>query len=360
MNLSRSIAQKTRARQSNLFSLKIPISNTITVASSYHITDLGTLGGPLSVAKDINDSAQIVGYSITNNDEKRAFVWDSNDGIQDIGTLGDDLSCAYGINDYGQVAGYSVCNHGQSRAFVWDATNGIQDLNTPDYSLTEAYSINNVGQIVGLSITPNGQRAAFIWDGNNGMKNIGIAGEVESSAFGINNFGQVVGYSVSSDLIVRAFKWDSDQGIQELPGFLGSDINRYGRVVGFYTLPEDSNRAFVWDGSDTLDLGTVSGDVDLQFFDSEANSINDFGLVVGYSDRLININQRKWDRRAFICDRMNNMQDLNDLIDPDSGWIVREAQGINNHGQIVGWGNKNNNRRAFLLTPISHENYTFA
>lgn len=353
MNSSKSTPQTTTAASVNLLSFNLTRSNTTTIASSYNITDLGTLGGPLSVAKDINDSAQIVGYSINNKGERRAFVWDSNKGMQDVGTLGGDFSCAYGINDYGQVVGYSVCNYGQRRAFVWDATNSIQNLTQGD-GLTEAYSINNFGQVVGLAITPNDKRVAFIWDSTNGMQNIGIAGEVESSAYAINNSGQVVGYSVSSDLIVRAFRWDSNKGTQELPGFLGSDINIYGHVVGFYAIPEDHNRAFVWDGSNILDLGTISGDVNLQFFDSEANSINNSGLVVGYSDKLLDFNQMKWNRRAFICDTLNNMQDLNNLIDPGLDWVLKEAQAINNHGQIVGWGNKGNSQRAFLLTPVFH------
>ncbi|MDJ0554170.1 MAG: DUF3466 family protein [Microcoleaceae cyanobacterium MO_207.B10] len=355
MTSFKSQAQTTTVRLSDLLSFNITKSNSVNAAYKYHVTDLGTLGGSLSLAKDINKYGQIVGYSINKNGEQRAFVWDNNQGMQDIGTLGGDFSCAYGINDYGQVVGYSVCNNGQQRAFIWDATKGIQSLNTQGEISTEAYSINNLGQVVGLSITSNGQRAAFIWDSTKGMQNIGIPGEVESSAYAINNYGQVVGYSISSDLIVTAFTWNSDKGTQELPGFLGSDINSDGYVVGFHAIPEDSNRAFVYDGNKALDLGTISGDMNLQFFDSQANSINNSGLIVGYSDKLINFYQKKWEKRAFISDTLNNIQDLNDLVDPASGWILREAESINDNGQIVGWGSKDDCRHGFLLTPISHQ-----
>lgn len=149
------------------------------------------------------------------------------------------------------------------------------------------------------------------------MQELSIAGEIESSAYAINDSGQVVGYSVSSDLIVKAFIWNSETGVQELPGFLGSDINMSGQVVGFYAVPEDNNRAFLWNGIKKFqDLGTISKNVNLQFFDSEANGINDYGLVVGYSDRLIDADQEVWGRRAFIWDTVNQMQDLNDLIAP--------------------------------------------
>jgi hypothetical protein len=45
------------------------------------------------------------------------------------------------------------------------------------------------------------------------------------------------------------------------------------------------------------------------------------------------------------------MEDLNDLISHQAGWQLREARGINDAGQIVGWGSLHNEERAFLLLP---------
>jgi probable HAF family extracellular repeat protein len=45
------------------------------------------------------------------------------------------------------------------------------------------------------------------------------------------------------------------------------------------------------------------------------------------------------------------MSDLNDLIPPDSGWVLFSAAAINDVGQIVGWGLYNGAGRAFLLMP---------
>lgn len=355
MTLSKSMTQKIQLTQalSELNYISSPTeSNTATAASSYTLTDLGTLGGRLTVAKDINDSAQIVGYSITSSGQRRSFIWHPQKGIEDIGTFGGNYNCAYSINDYGQVVGYFVSDSGQRKAFIWDETKGYQDINTQSNNFSEAYSINNLGQVVGYTIANNGQRKAFIWDKINGMQTINFLGEIESSAYSINNYGEVVGYSVCANLIVKAFIWKREKGIQELPGFLGSDINIHGQVVGFDAVPEDNNRAFLWNGSNKFqDLTTLSGNLDLQFFDSEANSINNSGLIVGYSDKLINIETGVWEKRAFIWDKVNKMQDLNDLIFPNDNFILREAISINNHGQIVGWGNKGQSRHAFLLTP---------
>jgi hypothetical protein len=46
------------------------------------------------------------------------------------------------------------------------------------------------------------------------------------------------------------------------------------------------------------------------------------------------------------------MQFLNNLLPPNSGWILREASSINDAGQIVGWGRINGLSHAFLLTPV--------
>src|SRR5262249_36473261 len=45
------------------------------------------------------------------------------------------------------------------------------------------------------------------------------------------------------------------------------------------------------------------------------------------------------------------MQDLNGQVPSSSGWQLQEAQGINDNGQIVGYGLINGQRHAFLLTP---------
>jgi probable HAF family extracellular repeat protein len=49
------------------------------------------------------------------------------------------------------------------------------------------------------------------------------------------------------------------------------------------------------------------------------------------------------------------MQNLNDLIPADSGWVLSEAHGINDAGQIVGVGTVGGLFHAFLLTPATPE-----
>ena len=47
------------------------------------------------------------------------------------------------------------------------------------------------------------------------------------------------------------------------------------------------------------------------------------------------------------------MLDLNDLIDPASGWVLTDVRDINNHGQIVGYGTSpQGHTHGFPLTPV--------
>jgi probable HAF family extracellular repeat protein len=88
--------------------------------------------------------------------------------VKDLGTLGGPSSAAYGINDAGQVVGGASTSSGVVRAFLYDrnATPKMQDLNSlipPDsgWRLEEAQAINQRGQIVGLG-ERNGHTRAFL------------------------------------------------------------------------------------------------------------------------------------------------------------------------------------------------------
>jgi probable HAF family extracellular repeat protein len=110
----------------------------------------------------------VTGYSDTadSNISSSAFVTSSSGQLFDLGTLGGPLSAGRGINNTGQVVGYSFLANNSEVAFVTD--NGVmKDLNTllvsgtTDWVLTEAFGINDAGQITGSGIH-NGVMRAFL------------------------------------------------------------------------------------------------------------------------------------------------------------------------------------------------------
>jgi probable HAF family extracellular repeat protein len=97
-----------------------------------------------------------------------------------------------------------------------------------------------------------------------------------------------------------------------------------------------------WDASNKIeDLGTLVGGTYTIAF-----GINDSGEVVGYGNIWNNA------AHAMVWTASGGMKDLNNLIPADSGWVLINANAINASGQITGYGTKNRHNHAFLLTPV--------
>jgi probable HAF family extracellular repeat protein len=117
-------------------------------------------------------------------------------------------------------------------------------------------------------------------------------------------------------------------------------------VVGQAGVPDGINfHAFLWQNGVMTDLGLLPGDVQ-----SWANMINNKNQAVGTSF------DASGGRRAFIWQN-GVMTDLNTLIPAGSPLFLLEAFGINDRGQIAGFGNLSNGQlRAYLLTPCDEQN----
>ncbi|HEG43965.1 MAG TPA: DUF3466 family protein, partial [Phycisphaerales bacterium] len=331
----------------------LAIANIASAEVQYTITDLGTLGGTYSFAYGINDSGQVVGDSGGSGTGTHAFLYD--DGVMtDLGTLGGTTSSAFSINNSGQIVGRSKTTGNSATHPILYNGGVMTDLGTLGGTHSNATDINDSGQVVGWSrITGDSSDRAFLYDGTS-MDNLGILlGGGRSTAYGISDSGQVTG-SISTDATSsgRAYLYDgtSMNALGTLGGSFstGVAINSSGQVVGASNFNGGSIynwHAFLYDGTTMIDLGTLGGN------DSYSRGINDSGQVVGFSDTGTGHNTRVF--HAFLYNEDEGMLDLNNLIPSDSGWVLERAYDINFSGQIVGYGEIDGERRAFLMTPVT-------
>jgi probable HAF family extracellular repeat protein len=106
-----------------------------------------------SVAIDVNNRNQIVGYATQDNVDQ-ALLWEDGHALVLAPIAGDKGAAAFDINDAGQIVGFSVLSSsGEFRAALWDQGEtvdlGSQVIDAQGWSLSQAQAINAAGQIVG-------------------------------------------------------------------------------------------------------------------------------------------------------------------------------------------------------------------
>jgi probable HAF family extracellular repeat protein len=320
------------------------------------VIDLGAFGGAdsnSSMAWDgLNDGVTVVGFSQTNREEPNGEAWSCSaffSGAAPTGTKclgfawtkgkmrrlrpfeGGENSYAAAVNASGQVVGWAENGVGdpscvspqvlQFRAAMWTATGH-------DAQVTE--------------LPPLGH-------------------DETSAATAINSQGDVVGISGACDVAVGRFSarhavlWRKGK-VRQIPTFGGvswntpASINDQGQVVGFANRPgkkdqrgEFNEHAFFWDpNAGLVDIGVVKGDVT-----SDATSINNAGVVVGYS------NAADGSTRAFIWKLGSKPVDLNTLVVGGYAGKLIDARDINDAGEITGAAlNGAGKRVAFVARPV--------
>jgi probable HAF family extracellular repeat protein len=312
------------------------------VPSGYTITNMGFLGGTFGVALDINAGGAIVGRSdIAHNTAEHAFLY-SQGKILDLGTLGGPNSLAGGINDHGDIVGLSMVAASSSQTDLFIVRRGhMIDLGAVGTRGPRGdYKINNGGDIIGFKLD-NGDAAL---DRRGRLIDLGSLAGQGSAARALNDSGQVVGFSQVSapgSNVFHAFLYSRgrmrDLGTLGGQYSLANDINKSGEVVGAAYTPGSLYHAFLYRNGGMLDLGTLGGPVSI------AAAVNNRGDVVGYSNTSTPISH------GFLF-RNGRMIDLNALIPANSGFVVVNAEDINDRGQIAA--------EAISTNPQDHSYYT--
>ena len=319
---------------------------------SYTIYSLGTLpGGFGSASRGVNNASVVAGQS-HNGTRQHAFRWKLNllgfGVITDLGVLPGTLdSDGANISPGGTVVGTSDttpvrwsggavalpgigdATHGAAfaaksgttvgfltsfipgwgivaqRAVKWQ-TGKATEVHPVDATLSQAFDINASGQIAGwASATAFGPPHAMRWGGGGaGDVHGGFTGKVHSNGFALNNDGTVVGMAFSAASATDAVPFQAKVG------------------VGMALLP--------------LPGGTPRG---------RALDINKDGSVVGFGDP---------GTVALLWLPGMPVVDLQTRIPAGTGWTLRSATSINDHGEIAGWGIFAGTTRAFLLRPTTY------
>lgn len=319
------------------------------MAAGPTLVRIPTLGGSGSVALDINDNGSVVGQANVLGDiAAHGFYWKAG-VITDLGALAPEVeSSAWAINNNEEIVGWSTNANGLgSSAMYWHdgATTNINAAMGAAGSV--AWDINDRGVVVGQGNLGPGFSKGFVWSADAGGVSAGtLPGFMGGANKGINNDGVIVGHSFffgDPDKAHMAYPSDRggyDDSFEIGPGGYGvsiaNDINNHGIAVGYadqgahefataciYTLDRDNP---------IIDLGTLPG-----FWESNANAINDAGVIVGFAyPANFDGDPHAW---AYFGGAMH---DLNDFLDSSSlgGEFVTllNATGLNNKGDIVGSG----------------------
>ena len=292
----------------------------------------------------------LAGNSVTaENGGLRGFLWEH--GKRTFLSLPREYNSTIvcGINDHGQIAGNLDATYDGpltivSHAFLWQHGT-MQDLGAPDGDkVSEARAINDKGEIVGRAYASGRpveddalltEHHAFLYQGDQ-FTDLGLG---EANA--INNKGQIAG-EIPDSFHVNAALWIKGQPVNL--GIWGSAhaINDKGQVL----IDNGNLQPILWQNRHIKFLPLLSWAAE-----TAAVSLNNSGQIVGYAWS----EQNHWSaqkQRALLWQH-GSVYNLNTLISPRSGWVLSAATGINNKGQIVGYGLFHGASHAFLLTPAA-------
>ncbi len=344
----------------------------MTDAALYTVTDLGGLPGfSKSQATALNDVGQVVG-TLTSDAVNAAgsaldsygFLWSENQMM----FLGRCLPRS--INNHGQIAG-AVHDRFLTVSSVAAALGHAGRLKTLTprvddkkslYSMAEA--INESGLIVGFSKSSQAGKIPCLWEDGTLCPLPLPKGCQGGSAAAVNDRGQIAGEVwVGIEANNHAILWEADRAmlLGEPPGCGQSRavaLNNRGTVLlrgiqsnlAGIVRQVMKNNTLNADTFETLNYDETSflwQKGQMTVIDVEANALNDSHQVVGWISPVLGQKSK-----AFLWQE-GKLNDLNTLIPVGSDWHLLRANGINNNGQIVGYGYHHGQCRAFLLTPIT-------
>jgi probable HAF family extracellular repeat protein len=300
----------------------------------YAVRNIGSLGGPSTVANAVNDLGQVAGTASVDaaGTMHRAYRWSVRTGMVDLGRRLPGESSGNDINNRGQVTGGAVFSPGQARrGFLWTPeTRTVVNIGSLDLS-SYGTALNDAGTITGL--TGGDSLRAFRWTRREGMRAITSIYNEFTTANDINAAGHIVGaaaLSTNPSQPAHAFLWTPREGLIDLgTGFanrtIAEKINDSDMVIGNVRDFVDFPHGFVW----TRETGSIEIGAGLAKTVTSTADLNKFGQVVG-----------GFGGRAYVWTRAQGVVDLNTrLRGAPEGLVLQGGRAISDNGAIVAQGN---------------------
>jgi probable HAF family extracellular repeat protein len=340
---------------------------------SFNSIEIRSLVGPQGnvTAAGLNEHGDVTGtsqYPPGSSNPSGPFVYYHASGVE-LALNGFGIG---GINDFDKIAGEVVTLSTGPEAVVWSKNGGEQILPSNNI-FAEANAINDGGDIAGNIDNGHADNFAVMWSPRPTLHMIPIgvlwsfpteSDSATSTAAAINGHSHVTGSSTAGEgtdpntavgFGLHAYLYRSgkmtDLGALALSkdgsdDSEGAGINDLDQVVGISTtaIPAKNSQgqacpdcgvashAFLWSAGKMKDLGNLAS---IPGWDSKANSINDAGEIVGWSDSIVNGTST---HRAFLYvgGHMLNLQFS--VFDRDPNVRLTEAVAINCQGWIVANG----------------------
>ncbi|HEV2270715.1 MAG TPA: hypothetical protein VGR92_14775 [Steroidobacteraceae bacterium] len=313
----------------------------------YDVTSLPFIPFSGTGGEALSSAGAVVG-GIANSDGSVSLAQWFKGGLTDLGvppglpSRDFNRPRVFGINGSGTIVGTIHTSAGDlpSRSFLYDRGRfTVLPLRDPTDLGGAAIGVNSRGEVVGYDHTSSNRTTAWLWS-NDAYSSLPVSG-TNVVAFGINSGGTIIGnrtLGLLRRLLTGQFHCTGQRGYilsdgtaRHLNGFVYA-INDLGEAAGGATSDGEAMAAVFRNGSATVILNLPSAAVGI-------NSVAD---VVGfYQHAGSNL------RRLFIWSAKSGVFDLT----PD-GYRCAQAAAINDHGQILGFGETVGGERPyFLLTP---------
>jgi probable HAF family extracellular repeat protein len=246
---------------------------------------------------------------------------------------------AYGINASGAVVGFGMsATDTMYKGFVY-ASGAYVPVIPPTWSSSQAYAINQSGAVTGLGYVSHGDFSkGFVYSGGSASTYTTLTpGLTKVSTQGINAVGAVVGTGeetrdtgkACSGSVYTPGTGGGTYTLLQPSGSLDSyatGINDAGTVVGYrLTQLAHTYSGFIYQNGVYTDL------LPPNWSDARAIAINTNGLVAGDGlDGLTSV------PKVFLYNSTTGS--YTSLLSLPQGWTQAHVTGINDLGDVVGWG----------------------